>query len=112
MLFCVSDGHIFFDVSNYCPTAVSDIDQTNINRDIRDGNWLSNLGCANHQADANSAQWLFITMMIIIYAPIANFENVRSTFIKYEITNDIFRPGLGIDVDEQAVRRFHVPIKN
>ena len=51
-------------------------------------------------------------MMIIIYAPIANFENVRSTFIKYEITNDIFRPGLGIDVDEQAVRRFHVPIKN
>ena len=23
-------------------TAVSDIDQTNINRDIRDGNWLSN----------------------------------------------------------------------
>ena len=22
-------------------TAVSDIDQTNINRDIRDGNWLS-----------------------------------------------------------------------
>ena len=25
-------------------TAVSDIDQTNINRDIRDGNWLSRLG--------------------------------------------------------------------
>ena len=25
-------------------TAVSDIDQTNINRDIRDGNWLSNSG--------------------------------------------------------------------
>ena len=25
-------------------TAISDIDQTNINRDIRDGNWLSNPG--------------------------------------------------------------------
>ena len=25
-------------------TAVSDIDQTNINRDIRDGNWLSRGG--------------------------------------------------------------------
>ena len=25
-------------------TAVSDIDQTNINRDIRDGNWLSSQG--------------------------------------------------------------------
>ena len=24
-------------------TAVSDIDQTNINRDIRDGNWLSTM---------------------------------------------------------------------
>ena len=26
-------------------TAVSDIDQTNINRDIRDGNWLSKQCC-------------------------------------------------------------------
>ena len=51
-------------------------------------------------------------MMIIIYAPIANFENVRRACTKYEIIKDIFRPGLGIEVDEQAVRRFHVPIKN
>ena len=36
--------------------------------------------------------------------------DVRVT--KYEIIKDIFRPGLGIEVDEQAVRRFHVPIKN
>ena len=44
--------------------------------------------------------------------PIANFETVRRACIKYEIIKDIFRPGLGIEVDEQAVRRFHVPIKN
>ena len=29
-------------------TAVSDIDQTNINRDIRDGNWLS-IGCRRRE---------------------------------------------------------------
>ena len=41
--------------------------------------------CAMHQVDANSAQWLFITMMIIIYAPIANFENVLKCV--YQIWN-------------------------
>ena len=33
--------------------------------------------------------------------------------ISYEGDNsDTFRPGLGIEVDEEAVRKFHVPIKN
>ena len=38
-------------------TAVSDIDQTNINRDIRDGNWLS-----NHEI--LSLHWAFLPFLL------------------------------------------------
>ena len=38
-------------------TAVSDIDQTNINRDIRDGNWLSNRG-----GKSGGEWWRFLTV--------------------------------------------------
>ena len=33
-------------------------------------------------------------------------------YIGFEDDCRTFRPGLGIEVDEAAVRKFHVPIKN
>ena len=39
-------------------TAVSDIDQTNINRDIRDGNWLSIVTLKLNSSDRFQTSWL------------------------------------------------------
>ena len=38
-------------------TAVSDIDQTNINRDIRDGNWLSSTNWWQNISTQRGGKW-------------------------------------------------------
>ena len=51
-------------------------------------------------------------MMIFDDVHIKYKDDFDDVCIKYEVDDDTFRPGLGIEVNEEAVRKFHVPIKN